>query len=425
MTMLNRNNAPALNLSEKITIPAAKKNHLNNNTPVIILNSGTQEVIKIELVFEAGSAYTSHPIFASSCNRLIEEGSGNYSSAEIAEMLDQYGAYFVTESGNEFASISLYTTGRFISQTLPVLQTILSEPTFAEEEINTFKIQGQQRLAVNLNKVDFIARRSFLNTLYGDHHPLGILTQHDDFDKLNKGALTEFYNSHYRNKLRAVFIAGKFNEVEEKNMINLLESLQFNHSNTKGKSDSTILIPKELYINKKDSVQAAIRIGKKMFTRNHPDYYDFVIMNTILGGYFGSRLMSNIREDKGYTYGIGSGLATDINDAYFFIATEVGATVVQDAVKEIYFEVERLQNDLVPEEELELVKNYLFGSFQRSIDGVFAVSERHKTLHLNNLDETHYLNYIQRLNSITPEDISACARKHLDKSTFTQVIVGP
>jgi predicted Zn-dependent peptidase len=423
--MLNRINAPELTIPGSLQIPAAVVSQLINGTPYITINSGTQEVIKIDLIFEAGSAYSSHPIIANTCNRLIEEGSGQFSSAEISEMLDQYGAYFVTEAGNEFATLSLYTTGKFILQTLPVLKTILTEPTFAEEEIETYKMQGKQRLAINLNKVDFLARRNFLNTIYGDNHPLGIMSKAEDFDMLNKEILLEFYHNNYRNKLKAVFVAGKLSSDHEGAIKNLIEELNFNHSNIDNASENTILNPKTTYINKKDSIQSAIRIGKKMFNRKHEDYFDFTILNTILGGYFGSRLMSNIREDKGFTYGIGSGLATDINDGYFFITTEVGSNVASDALKEIYFEVERLQNEIVPEEELTLVKNYLFGSFQRSIDGVFALSERHKTLHLNNLTAEHYLNYIARLKSITAEDIRECAKKHLEKASFSEVVVGP
>lgn len=423
--MLNRINAPELTIPGSLHIPEAIVDQLNNGTPYITINSGTQEVIKIDLIFEAGSAYSSHPIIANTCNRLIEEGSGKFSSAEISEMLDQYGAYFVTEAGNEFATISLYTTCKFTLQTLPVLKTILTEPTFAEEEIETYKMQGKQRLAINLNKVDFLARRNFLNTIYGDNHPLGIMSKSEDFDMLNKETLLKFYHNNYRNKLRAVFVAGKLSSEHENAIKNLIEELNFNHSNSNNVVENTILNPKSTYINKKDSIQAAIRIGKKMFNRKHEDYFDFTILNTILGGYFGSRLMSNIREDKGFTYGIGSGLATDINDGYFFITTEVGANVVNDALKEIYFEVERLRNELVPEEELNLVKNYLFGSFERSIDGVFPLSERHKTLHLNNLKSDHYLNYIARLKSITAEDIRLCAQKHLEKSSFSEVVVGP
>ena len=423
--MLNRNTAPQLAEPGGIIIPQANTGTLSNGTPVITINSGTQDVVKIDLIFEAGSYYSSHPIIASGCGRLIEEGSGKYSSAEIAEMLDQYGAYFSTETGNEFSTISFYTTGKFIHQTLPVLKTILTEPTFAESEIETYKMQGKQRLAINLNKVDFLARRNFLNVLYGDNHPLGILGTAEDFDRLNKLSLLDFFNQNYRHKLRAVFIAGKLSDAQENEIKGLVEGLNFKHSNALSDTKSTILNPKSIYIQKKDSVQAAIRIGKKMFTRKHEDYFDFTILNTILGGYFGSRLMSNIREDKGFTYGIGSGLATDINDGYFFISTEVGASVVNDALKEIYFEVERLQNDLVPEEELSLVKNYLFGSFQRSIDGVFAISDRHKTLHLNSLKSEHYLNYIARLKSITAEDIRTCAQKHLQKSTLCEVVAGP
>lgn len=423
--MLNRNTAPQLAEPGGIIIPQANTGTLSNGTPVITINSGTQDVVKIDLIFEAGSYYSSHPIIASGCGRLIEEGSGIYSSSEIAEMLDQYGAYFSTETGNEFSTISFYTTGKFIHQTLPVLKTILTEPTFAESEIETYKMQGKQRLAINLNKVDFLARRNFLNVLYGDNHPIGKLGTAEDFDRLNKLSLLDFFNQNYRNKLRAIFIAGKMSDVQENEIKGLIEGLNFNHSNSFSDTKSTILNPKSIYIQKKDSVQAAIRIGKKMFTRKHEDYFDFTILNTILGGYFGSRLMSNIREDKGFTYGIGSGLATDINDGYFFISTEVGASVVNDALKEIYFEVERLQNDLVPEEELSLVKNYLFGSFQRSIDGVFAISDRYKTLHLNGLKTEHYLNYIARLKSITAEDILFCAKKHLEKSSLSEVVVGP
>jgi hypothetical protein len=423
--MLNRNISPNLVPPTKINIPDAVVSTLTNNAPLLIINSGTQEVIKIDLIFEAGSTYSSHPIIATGCNRLIEEGSGQYSSAEISEMLDQYGAYFITESGNDFATISLYTTGKFIHQTLPVLKKILTEPTFSQEEIDTFSMQGKQRLAVNMNKVDFLARRNFLNALYGDNHPLGIVTEASDFDKLNKETLLSFYDKNYRNKLRAVVVAGKMNTVQEEEIKQLINDLNFQHSNVNYESNIDILITKNLYISKKDSVQAAIRIGKKMFNRKHEDYFDFTILNTILGGYFGSRLMSNIREDKGFTYGIGSGLATDINDGYFFISTEVGASVVNEALKEIYFELERLQNDLVPDEELSLVKNYLFGSFQRSIDGVFALSERHKTLHLNNLSKDHYLEYIERLKNISSEDIRYCAQKHLVKNTLTEVVAGP
>jgi len=423
--MLNRINAPELTIPGNLHITDAIIGKLSNGTPYITTNSGTQEVIKIDLVFEAGSAYSTHPIIASGCNSLIEEGSGKLNSAEISEMLDQYGAYFGTESGNDFATISLYTTGKFIHQTLPVLKIILTEPTFSQEEIDTYSMQCKQRLAVNMNKVDFLARRNFLNALYGDNHPLGIITEASDFDKLNKESLLSFYDKNYRNKLRAVVVAGKTNTVQEEEIKQVINNLNFQHSNANYNTHIDILKPKNLSISKKDSVQAAIRIGKKMFNRKHEDYFDFTILNTILGGYFGSRLMSNIREDKGFTYGIGSGLATDINDGYFFISTEVGASVVNEALKEIYFEVERLQNEIVPEEELNLVKNYLFGSFQRSIDGVFALSDRHKTLHLNNLTSEHYLNYINRLKSITADDIRMCAQKHFEKSSFNEVVVGP
>jgi predicted Zn-dependent peptidase len=356
---------------------------------------------------------------------MLDEGSGIYSSAQIAEMLDMYGAYFQTDCGNDFASVTLYSLSKFIDQTLPIFNTIVSEPNFDKNEISTFAIQGKQRLAVSLNKVDFLARRNFLNSIYGENTIVGKMVKAEHYDALNHDTLSNFYNDRYKKGLKAVVVAGKFTNENIESIKSLIKSLGFSKNDSTNINSEIILNPEKIYITKKDSVQSAIRIGKKMFNRKHPDYFSFSILNTVLGGYFGSRLMSNIREDKGYTYGIGSGLATNLKDGYFFISTEVGSDVCKDAIKEIYFETERLRNEKIPTDELRLVKNYLFGAFQRSIDGPFAQADRQKSLYLNSLTNSHLEQYLTILAEITPEKLLECAQKHLDQSLFTEVVVGP
>jgi predicted Zn-dependent peptidase len=246
----------------------------------------------------------------------------------------------------------------------------------------------------------------------------------EHYDALNHEILSSYYSNQYKKGLKAVVVAGKFTEDHISAVKELIVKLNFSKSTAINVVENILLNPEKLYITKKESVQSAIRIGKKMFNRKHPDYFSFSILNTVLGGYFGSRLMSNIREDKGYTYGIGSGLATNVNDGYFFISTEVGADVCKDAVKEIYFEIERLRNDKIPTNELQLVKNYLFGAFQRSIDGPFALADRQKSLYLNSLTNKHLEQYLQELADITPEKLLECAQKHLDQASFTEVVAG-
>ena len=423
--MLNRTISPEIPKPEKISIPEPEITTLENGIPLFKVNLGTQDVIKVELVFDAGINYSTAPLIANATNDMLDEGSGIYSSAQIAEMLDMYGAYFQTDCGNDFASVTLYSLSKFIDQTLPIFNTIVSEPNFDKNEISTFAIQGKQRLAVSLNKVDFLARRNFLNSIYGENTIVGKMVKAEHYDALNHDTLSNFYNDRYKKGLKAVVVAGKFTNENIESIKSLIKSLGFSKNDSTNINSEIILNPEKIYITKKDSVQSAIRIGKKMFNRKHPDYFSFSILNTVLGGYFGSRLMSNIREDKGYTYGIGSGLATNLKDGYFFISTEVGSDVCKDAIKEIYFETERLRNEKIPTDELRLVKNYLFGAFQRSIDGPFAQADRQKSLYLNSLTNSHLEQYLTILAEITPEKLLECAQKHLDQSLFTEVVVGP
>ena len=181
---------------------------------------------------------------------------------------------------------------------------------------------------------------------------------------------------------------------------------------------------REQLILKEDAMQSAIRIGKVLFNKTHPDFQPLQILNTLFGGYFGSRLMSNIREDKGYTYGIGSGIASLQNSGYFFISTEVGVDVCKDALKEIYFEMNRLREELVPEDELQLVKNYLLGMFLRSVDGPFAMAERFKGIMEYNLNYDYFDRYIATIKEISASQLRSLANSYFDKDSMIELVVG-
>jgi len=421
--MTNRTIAPSLHIPEKINIKEPQRFELKSGVPIVVVNEGTQQVFKLEMIFDAGNCKTTNSIISIACNDLMDEGTQSHTGNEIAEIFDSYGAYLQTECNNDYASLSLSCITKFIGDTLPIFLEVISQPLFPETEVNLFKQQGRQRLAVNLEKVDFIARKQFLTNLYGPESYMGKFPSTSDYDEISTKVLTHFYDSNYKNGLVAIIISGNFNDSDLKFVLKELENVAFGKAKLQDNSNKT-LSPSKILINKEDALQSAIRIGRRLFNRSHPDYFKFTILNTLLGGYFGSRLMSNIREDKGYTYGIGSGVAPMKNDGYFYITTEVGSDVREDAVNQIYLEINRLCNELIPLDELNLVKNYLFGSFQRSIDGSFSLADRHKILLLNGLSISHLESYLETLKNVTSEELLETARLYLQAADLTEVVVG-
>lgn len=182
--------------------------------------------------------------------------------------------------------------------------------------------------------------------------------------------------------------------------------------------------PQKSYLPKKEALQNAILIGTPLFNRKHPDYFPLMVANTLLGGYFGSRLMSNIREDKGYTYGIGSALATYKHHGYFIISTEVGSDVCADALKEIYIEIEKLCNRKVPEKELNVVKSYMLGDLLRDMDGPFALADRFKNMYINNLPDTYYPNFAEAIKNVNPDEILRVSQRYLSVENLSELVAG-
>lgn len=421
--MPDRIHPPQISIPSSIEIKEPQKITLKNGTPVYNIYAGTQEVVKIELIFAAGNIASTSSLIATSANDLMDEGSTQHSSSEIAEALDFYGAYLHAENGADWSSISLFSLSKFVSDTLPYFQEIITQPLYPAKEIQTYRQQGKQRLSVNLTKVDYLARIHFNQALFGQDHPYGRITHPEEYDRLDTETLKDYHEKKYKNGIRAVVISGLANEDLLQKIVSAIDAMELKSGNL-----PTIqlneYVPTQKFIEKADAIQSAIRIGRRMFTRHHPDFIAFSVLNTILGGYFGSRLMANIREDKGYTYGIGSGLVSNDQEGYFFITTEVGADVREAALKEIYNELHRLRTEDINNEELTLVKNYLTGAFQRSIDGPFALAEKHKMLTLNNLEIKYLNDYLAKIKAISSNDLKIVANHYLKDTDLTEIVVG-
>ncbi len=422
---LNRSIPPEFKTIDKVDILKANKIILPNNINTYEINAGSQDLIKLELMFSAGSRFQAKPLLAYAANTLLMEGTEKYTSEQIAYITDYYGAFLQTEIDKDYAGVTLYTLNKHLDHVLPLLKSVVTEAVFPLEEIETFIQNEKQRFLVDEKKVSVIARKYFNEMIFGSSHAYGYNLKIEDFDNLTRDSIQEFYNQYYHAGNCTIIVAGKISEKENKKIaayfgenFTVKPIPAYAPKNIQSSSENKKVIFRE------DAVQSAIRIGRILFNKNHPDYFGMQVLNTILGGYFGSRLMANIREDKGYTYGIGSGLLSMKEAGAFFISTEVGVEVCKEAIHEIYLEIKRLREDLIPEEELQLVKNYMMGVFLKNVDGPFALSDRLKSLLEYDFGYEFFDQYIETIKTINAFQIKELANKYLKEEDLLELVVG-
>ena len=425
MIILDRKKAPEFHQVNNIEFLNVVKTTLDNGIELNYINGGSQEILKIDFIFDAGNWYQNKPLVASSTNQLMKEGTKNYSAFEISEGIDKYGAFFETENTYDTATLTLYTLTKHLDSVLPYVKEVILSPKFSEKEFEIYKNNAIEKFKVNLEKVSFIARKDFMSNIFGNSHPYGTNVNLSDYENLSLNDIINFYNNNYNLGNCRVLVSGKVNPANIKTLNSFFGKEQLSKniiSEKKTSVNSSNNSP--LYIEKENALQSAIRIGRVIPNKLHEDYFGLQILNTVLGGYFGSRLMNNIREDKGYTYGIGSGIISLKNEGYFFISTEVGSDVTKKALIEIYKEIELISTQEISKEELELVKNYMLGQFLKSCDGPFNMASLFESVNEYGLDYSFYNNYIKTIKETTPKTLLELGAKYFNKTDLKEIVVG-
>lgn len=421
--MIDRSIAPEFKEIRNILFPEPEK-RLAGRPDIWYINAGTQDVLKIECLFFAGTRFEHKPLAAFATNSTLKEGTGKMSSGEIAERLDFYGAFLENEHTKDTASITLYCLNKHLASCLPILIDMLTDAAFPEKEFDLFMKNNLQKFLVNRERVDYLARVGFNEMIFGSDSKYGYAIKEEDYKSLKREDVISLYKNRYDLSTAVIIVSGK---IREQDRLQLESQFHAAAVTAKKETHEQTLTPfetKRRFIHKEGAVQSAIRVGIPLFNRRHPDYLPMLVLNTIFGGYFGSRLMANIREDKGYTYGVGSGINSLHQGGVFFISTEVGVDVTAAALNEIYFEMRRLREQHVPQNELDLVKNYMLGVFLRSMDGPFALSEKLKTLIEYGLDASYYQKFIETVNTITADEIHKLANRYLDPAAMYELVVG-
>jgi predicted Zn-dependent peptidase len=426
--MLDRKTPPPIHDAVEFDykLPPITRQALDNGIPFYWLSAGVQDVVEIDFVFPAGVWYEEKPAVAMATGGLLKNGTARRTAHEIHESLEFYGANLRVNTGDDFCIVTLYALTKDLPQLLPIVQEILTEAIFPEEEVAIHKQNAIQRLLVNLRQCEFVANQRIDALLFGEAHPYGRYSRVEKIEALTREDLQRFYASAYAMSGARIFMAGKVGDYEA-DLVNRIFGSQALARNA-GQPETVFSAPgpseqKHREINDPAGVQAAIRIARLFPNRHHPDFPKMVVLNTLFGGYFGSRLMSNIREDKGYTYGIYSSMQPNVHGGSLTIHTEVGRDVLEAAVTEIYREMEALRAAPAGEDELMLVKNYLLGGLLGDLDGPFQILQRWRTLILNGLDEGHFNNNIKIYKTIGADELQALAKQYFKPGDFYEIAV--
>ncbi len=398
--------------------------NLNNGAPVYYINDGAEEVAMIEFVFSAGNSFENKNLVAAATNHLIKNGTSKLTALEINEHFEYYGAHLSRSCQHEYSTLTLHCLSKHLKQLLPVIRDIITDSIFPAHELEIFQQNSIQRLAVSLQKCDFVANRTIDKLLYGPDHPYGRMSSGPDIQALTQQDLQSFFKNFYLNAKCIIFAAGKL-PVDFKSLMNHhFGDLKMNENLPEIIYKRETAEEKKLrIINDPNGVQGAIRIARSFPGRLHPDFQKAMVVNVLFGGFFGSRLMGNIREEKGYTYGIHSFLENHIRESAWVISTEAGKDVCDATVEEVYKEMKILREEKVDEEELLLVKNYMMGINLGDLDGPFHVIARWKSLIINGLDENYFYDYINTVKSISSKEIIELCNKYFQPEEFFELIV--
>ena len=421
--MPDRTVAPPFSQIEKFSIKEPARYDLGNGLLLFTIQAGTQPVVKLELIFHAGKWTEQIHGAAFFTGQMLREGAGTYNSFDLSSLFESVGAHLEISPGLDYIVITLHTIEKHLPKLLPVLKLLILKPGFPEEEFKTLKNLQIQKLRINNEKNSYLASKKLRESLFGNTHPYGHILEEAQINDLDRNELIRHFQKNIYKKPFTIISSGLFSEASINSIIDTFSDIQ---------SNSQIAVadkPQEyshsdVAIDKSESSQSSIRIGCISIPMDHPDYPGLLFVNEILGGFFGSRLMKNIREEKGLTYGIYSSISTLKNASFFFISADVKKDFRTEVFDEIKLELSRLSSEKASGEEIETVRNYMLGQLQASINTPFALASKFKSIYFSGLSYDYYRNLVQAIKTINTDRILELSSKYLSYESMVKVYVG-
>lgn len=416
---------PKVRLPKIPALLPARRWKLSNGLQVIAMPGVEAPVLQVEIIWDAGRPYEQKKLQAGATADMLVEGTRQRSAGDLEAYFEQFGTGLTQPDLMDTANLALSTIIRHAGEVLPVMAEVIAEPAFDDASFRRFIKRRKQRLREGMSDNDTLAFRLITESIFGPDHPYGYNGYKDNYDELGIEDIRAFHQSHFHAGNATLYVAGHITtQVEE-----LLER-SFGQLPTGSRAPSPTLPkppgqPKLLQVRRPRAQQTMIRRGRRGIHISAKDYGGLVVLETIFGGYFSSRLMKNIREEKGYTYGIDSELDTYRFDGSFGVSADVANENLGAVRHEIDIEIDKLLQSPVPQAELEMVRAYLAGSISMELDGPFGHGFRHRSALIKDYDPGQLLrNLDEAVRGISPTELQDLAQKYLSKGDDFEVILG-
>lgn len=415
---------PKIHPAREIDIIGYETIMLDSGIPCFGFNGVPYDIINIDFCFDSGRWTETKPLTASFYSKMFKTGTEKANAEQLSENIDFWGGTIKINQGYNSITISVYSILRNLEPVLQILQEIFLESKFEQDKLDFKKEKSINRLNINNRKTEFLADEAFKKMIFGENHPYGYTTKKEDIENINRNDVVDYFKNNICSNNLKVYVSGKYDNAVIKMIDKYFPLSVFsNPVDTAFKYQSQPAANKKFHLTIPQAEQASLIIGKELEVPRDATFYDFSVLNTILGGYFGSRLMKNIREDKGYTYGIHSEIMNYKHSSVWCISTEVGLEYIELCKEEIYKEILRLKNEKIDNQELDRVRNYLMGKMLRYFDGPFNTKNVYKTFWNTNREIEHLTYLINSIKTVTSKRLLELANSFFNEESFYEVLV--
>ena len=421
---LDRSKAPDFIIPADFELTSPQLIGLESGLTIFFIPTPGIDAVKLEVIGKSARNHLSPEkmLVPSFTLQMIQEGTEDYSEEELSEFFDFHATEVQPILSFSHEGLSILSTKKHLEAVIPRFISLFTTSVFPDENLE--KRKSQRKLSLRLEKEKSSSRASqlFRTALFGQDHPFGQEVREDHIDLISSDLLKDYYHSQLWQDCE-IFLCGDLSQEQIEFMCDWLGKIPFK----KGEESSTTMYPTtnpKIQEQREDALQSSIRIGGWSISKSHPDFHALSVFNTILGGYFGSRLVKNIREDKGHTYGISSSLAEIGTYNYWVIGADVQKTFLQEVLSEVYSEIHKLSNELISGDELEIVKNYLIGQMLSKFSSSFDLMDRFRAVHHSGLDLSFYRDKMDFLRNMKSEDILRIGQTYFSNPPFVEVSVG-
>ena len=425
--MLDRTVAPPVQPLARVALPPAEVVGLPGGARLHVLANDAQPVVRLQVVFRAGKVAEPRPGLATLTARMLLEGTATRTARQIADEVAFYGASLDCDAGFDRTTLTLYCLRRHLPTLLPLVTDVLASPAFPAPELAQLKTRTVQTVRVERQKSSFLASERFNERLFGAEMPYGRPFDADAYQALTAAEARAFHQKAYSLRNAEVFLCGDV--AAERKLVAAAFSApdgvaaEAPATPAMPAPETGSAAPERVVVA--GSLQASIRMGRHWPGPTSPDTHRLKLLVSVLGGYFGSRLMRNIREDKGLTYGIYASVAPREFGTSLVIGADVKGESADFAVREIQLELRRLREELIPADELETVKNYILGKFANELSTVFEQCDKYKNLIFLGLPADYFTRFVQQTEAADAETLRELARQYLAPEALQTVIAGP